>query len=82
MYNIKSLKAEEFISHEEIMETLRYAKENCDNSVLINEILDKARLEKGLSHREASVLLACEDKNVQEKIFELAKQIKEAGEEG
>ena len=77
MYNIKSLKAEEFISHEEIMDTLRYAKENCNNSVLINEILDKARLEKGLSHREASVLLACEDKSVQEEIFELAKQIKD-----
>lgn len=77
MYNIKSLKAEEFISHEEIMDTLCYAKENCNNSVLINEILDKARLEKGLSHREASVLLACENKSVQEEIFELAKQIKD-----
>lgn len=77
LYNIKSLKAEEFISHEEIMDTLRYAQENCKNSSLIREILGKAKLEKGLSHREASVLLACEDKEVQKEIFSLAQQIKE-----
>lgn len=77
MYNIKSLKAEEFICHEEIMDTLRYAQENCENISLIREALDKAKLEKGLSHREASLLLACEDKAVQEEIFALAEQIKE-----
>ena len=60
MYNPKSHNAEEFISHEEILDTLKYAEENKNNVELINKILEKARLEKGLTHREASVLLACE----------------------
>ncbi|MCH5300618.1 MAG: [FeFe] hydrogenase H-cluster radical SAM maturase HydG [Ruminococcus sp.] len=76
MYNPKSLKAEEFINHEEIQETLRYADENKDNLPLIREILEKAKLRKGLSHREASVLLACENKEIIEEIYELACQIK------
>lgn len=76
MYNPKSLKAEEFISHEEILETLKYADENKDNMTLINEILEKAELRKGLSHREASVLLACEDEAVTQRMYDLASQIK------
>ncbi len=76
MYNPKSLKAEEFINHEEIQETLKYADENKDNLPLIREILEKAKLRKGLSHREASVLLACENKEIIEEMFELACQIK------
>ena len=76
MYNPKSLKAEEFINHEEILDTLKYADENKDNMILINEILEKAKLRKGLTHREASVLLACEDKEVIEKMYDLASQIK------
>ena len=60
MYDVKSLKAEEFISDEEIRATLAYADENKDNIELIDAILEKARLQKGLTHREASVLLACE----------------------
>ena len=60
MYNPKSFKAEEFISHEEVVETLEYAEKNKSNPQLIGSIIDKARLGKGLSHREASVLLACE----------------------
>lgn len=76
MYNPKSLKAEEFINHEEIQETLKYADENKDNLPLIREILEKAKLRKGLSHREASVLLACENKEIIEEIYELACQIK------
>ena len=58
MYDVKSLKAEEFISDEEILDTLAYADANKDNVVLIDEILNKARERKGLNHREASVLLA------------------------
>ena len=77
LYNSKSLKADEFISHEEILESLRYAEENKDNLPLIKEILAKARLEKGLSHREASVLLACENPEINEELFALAKQIKQ-----
>lgn len=60
MYNAKSLKAEEFISDEEIRETLAYADANKDNVELIDSIIAKARERKGLNHREASVLLACE----------------------
>lgn len=75
-YNPKSLKADEFINHEEISDTLKYADENKNNLPLIEQILDKARLEKGLSHREAAVLLACENEQVNEQIFALAKQIK------
>ena len=57
MYDKKSLKAEEFISDEEIRATLKYADENKDNLELIDKIIEKARLRKGLDHREASVLL-------------------------
>ena len=60
MYDIKSLKAEEFISDEEILDTLAYADANKDNVELIDTILAKAREKKGLNHREASVLLACQ----------------------
>lgn len=76
MYNPKSLKAEEFISHEEILSTLAYAEENKDNLALVDEIIAKAELREGLSHREASVLLACEDPERLAKIYELAEQIK------
>jgi 2-iminoacetate synthase len=77
MYNPKSHNAEEFISHEEILDTLTFANENKENLELIDKILEKAKLAKGLTHREASVLLACEDKERNEQIFELAKKIKE-----
>lgn len=76
MYNPKSKKAEEFICHEEIMDTLRYADENKDNLELIDSILAKARERKGLTHREASVLLACENEDKNNEIYELARQIK------
>ena len=75
-YNAKSMKAEEFISHEEILETVRYANEHKNDIALIDSILEKARLRKGLSHKEASVLLACEDKNKINEIYDLAEQIK------
>ena len=76
MYNVKSMKAEEFIDHGEIMETLAYAEANKNNAELLDAIMAKAELRQGLSHREASVLLACEDKVRQEKLFRLAEQIK------
>ena len=60
MYDVKSLKAEEFISDEEILDTLAYADANKDNVAVIDAILAKAREQKGLTHREASVRLACE----------------------
>ena len=76
MYNPESLKAEEFISHEEILSTLEYAEANKNNIALIDEILDKAKLRQGLSHREASVLLACESADKNAEICALAEQIK------
>lgn len=76
MYDPKSLKAEEFISDGEIRETLDYAEKNKDNLELVDKIIEKAKLRKGLSHREASVLLACEDKDRVNTIFDLAEQIK------
>ena len=76
MYNPKSHNAEEFISHEEILETLKYADENKNNLSLVNQILEKAKLGKGLTHREASVLLACDNDELNNQIFALAEQIK------
>lgn len=76
MYNPESLKAEKFISHEEILSTLEYAEANKNNIALIDEILDKAKLRQGLSHREASVLLACESADKNAEICALAEQIK------
>ncbi|MBR1601487.1 MAG: [Alphaproteobacteria bacterium] len=75
-YNPQSLKADEFICNDEILETLKYADENKNNHLLIEQILNKARSEKGLSHREAAVLLACDNPQINEQIFALAKQIK------
>ncbi len=76
MYNSASLNANEFISDEEVMESLAYADANKDNYPLIRQILDKAALRKGLSHREASVLLACDDPELLEEMYDLAEQIK------
>ncbi len=83
-YNPKSLKAEEFINDSEIRETLAYAEANKNNVELIDEILAKARPRKtatgymcsGLSHREASVLLACDIKEKVEEIYKIAEEIK------
>ena len=76
MYDPKSPHAEDFINHDEILATLAYADANATNAELIDTIITKAELRKGLSHREASVLLACtlEDRN--QKIYALAEQIK------
>jgi len=77
MYNPKSLKAEEFINHEEILDTLAYADEHKKDEKVISAIIEKAKLKKGLSHREASVLLACELDDKNQEIYALAKQIKQ-----
>ncbi len=86
VYDMKSLKAEEFINDEEILATIAYAEEHKNDRALIDEILKKARPVKnangngctcaGLSHREASVLLACEDPEVYKRICEIAEEIK------
>lgn len=77
MYNPKSAKAEEFIANEEVLATLEYAKNNKNNIELIDKILEKAKLGKGLTHREASVLLDCDNEEKNQEIFELAKKIKQ-----
>lgn len=76
MYDVKSLKAEEFISDEEIKETLAYADANKDNMEVVDAIIAKAKERKGLTHREASVLLACENEEKINEVYELAQQIK------
>lgn len=76
MYDVNSKHAEDFINHEEILETLAYADDNKENLPLIDSILKKARLRKGLSHREASVLLACQIEEKNQEIYRLAEQIK------
>ena len=77
MYKIDSPHAEEFINHDEIMATLDYAKANKDNRELIRSIIEKARDCKGLSHREAAVLLECDDNDLLEEIYALARKIKQ-----
>ena len=77
MYRADSKKAEEFISHDEILDTLKYAEENAGNRELISSIIEKARACKGISHREAALLLECNDQELLEEIFSLAKEIKQ-----
>ena len=78
MYDVKSPKAEEFISHQEILDTLAYAEENKENRELLDAILAKAATFKGLNHREAAVLLECPLPEYKEKLYALAKEIKKA----
>ncbi len=77
MYNAKSSVAEEFISHQEILSSLQYAKQNANNKKLLQKIVSKAACFEGLSHREAITLLECEDKEILSEIYKLAKEIKQ-----
>lgn len=76
-YNVKSMKAEEFINHQEILDSLEYARENRENRKLLADILEKAKRAKGISHREAAVLMECDIPEVNEQIRALAVEIKE-----
>ncbi len=76
-YNIKSPKAEEFIDHSEILDTLLYAENHKNDRALIEQIIDKAAQCKGLSHREAAVLLLCAEDDLMQRVFDLAKEIKQ-----
>ncbi len=84
IYDPRSLRAEEFISDAEIRETIAYAEANKHNLELIDALLEKARPQKsgsgvtcaGLSHREASVLLACDIPEKIEQMYALAREIK------
>ena len=77
MYNAQSSVAQEFINHEEILSTIEYAKKNKNNYEMILEILQEAEQMNGISHRQAAVLLECDDKEVLTKIYNLAGRIKE-----
>lgn len=76
MYNLKSSKAKDFISDQEVLATLEYAEKNRNNIALIDSVIEKAKLRKGLSHREAAVLLDCENEEKNKEIYQLAEQIK------
>ncbi len=76
-YNPNSPKAEEFINREEILASLRFAEENKNNKPLIDSILKKAEEYKGITHREAALLFECNLPEANERIFRLAKEIKD-----
>lgn len=76
-YNPRSQNAEEFISHDQIVSVLNYAVEHRADKALIEEILQKADEGRGITHREAAVLMECDDKSTIERIFAIAKSIKE-----
>lgn len=77
MYKLNSLKAEEFIDHQEVLDTLEYARTHKSNRALIKQLIEKAARCKGLTHREAALLLECDQPDLVERIFHLAKEIKQ-----
>jgi len=77
MYNVMSKKASEFIDDQEILDTLAYAQANKSNRELIEGLIERAKDCKGLSHREAAVLLECDQEDLNQKMFSLAKEIKQ-----
>ena len=77
MYQANSPQAEEFINDREIRETLEYAQTHKSNRALIEQLIDKAAQCKGLTHREAALLLECDQADLTERIFHLAKEIKQ-----
>ena len=76
MYDKFSMVADDFINDDEIKATLKYADENKHNASLIKEIIEEAKNRKGLDHRKASVLLACDIPELNQEIYELAGEIK------
>ena len=77
MYNVKSLDSNEFICHEEILNSMEDAKKAFKNKSEIDRILEKAASLKGLSHKEAAVLLEVDDDETLNKIYKIANEIKE-----
>ena len=77
MYDCKSKNATEFIDDGEILSTIAYAQENKRNRELIDSLIERAKDCKGLTHREAAVLLECDLEDEKEKMFKLAKEIKQ-----
>lgn len=77
MYNSKSLKAEEFICDEEINRILEEAKDEGNDKELIKEILKKATLAKGITYKEAAILMECEDQELINEMYKVARGIKQ-----
>lgn len=77
MYKVDSPDAVDFINHQEIIETLEYARAHRNDRELIRNLIEKARLCKGLTHREAAILLECAEEDLTKEIFHLAKEIKQ-----
>ncbi|MGE5633148.1 MAG: [FeFe] hydrogenase H-cluster radical SAM maturase HydG [Caulobacteraceae bacterium] len=77
MYDVKSKRAEDFINDEEILDTIEYARKNKSNRELIESIIEKAKKLKGVTHREAAVLLECDLEDENEKLSQLAREIKQ-----
>ena len=77
MYDVKSKRATEFIDDNEILETLKYAEENKSNRDLIEGLIERAKDCKGLTHREAAVLLECDQEDLNKKMFDLSREIKQ-----
>lgn len=77
MYDKLSSKAEEFIDHDEIIASINWADEHKNQKALIDGIIERASDYKGLSHREAALLLACEDEELIQKMYALARKIKQ-----
>ena len=77
MYNAASKRAEEFIDHEEILASIQFAQENKDNRPYIESLIERAADCKGLNHREAMTLLECEEPDLVERMFHLAREIKQ-----
>ena len=77
MYNPLSTHAEEFIDHQEVLDSLEAAEKDSQTPALVAQILEKAALLKGLSHREAATLMACSDPALEQRIYALAADIKQ-----
>ncbi|MBQ3984798.1 MAG: [Bacteroidales bacterium] len=76
MYNPTSSHADDFINHDEILESLAEASRESGNHARVLEILEKAAKCKGITHREAAILMACNDPEIEESIYNLASEIK------
>lgn len=77
IYNVASAQADEFINHNEIEQTLAEASALASDRELVKRILDQAAEGKGLGHREAAILLECNDPSLRERMYVIAKQIKQ-----
>ena len=77
MYRVDSENAEEFINHQVVLDTLEYARTHKSNRALIEQLIEKAAQCKGLTHREAALLLECDQPELTDRIFHLAKEIKQ-----